>query len=152
MPDLQSMRTALRGCAWECLLVCVTLSAVASSRGGSFLTCFLCCQSILGVSDYLSSQALSSTHSEITPPLLLFHVLPPWVFLPHPCQPSFSSCCFSLSLSVFIFSFSSCQKGDIGVCGFFDLFILFFLKAFNWNTTGVRPYEIPSGPGFSFRL
>lgn len=73
--DLQSMRTVFRDSVWECLHACVTLSGTACLRGGSFLTCFLCCQNILCVSDYLSSQALSSAYSLITPLLLLLRAL-----------------------------------------------------------------------------
>lgn len=127
--DLQSMRTVLRDSVWECLHACVTLSGTACLRGGSFLTCFLCCQNILCVSDYLSSQALSSAYSLITPLLLLLRALS--LCLSSSPLPAILLLSFFFLFVFFFFSLSLCILQDMWnqgreVGGFLDLSSFFF--------------------------
>lgn len=124
---------------WELLLVCV---------GDLFLARFLCCQSILCVSDYLSSPARSSAYSQITPPLLPFPSLPHSLsFSVTPASLLSFSLCLLFSESVY-----PGRKGDAGVSRLvvslitlFCLFFLFFffntLEAFNHETSGVGLHE-----------
>lgn len=141
---------------WVLLLVCV---------GDLFLTRFLCCQSILCVSDYLSSQALSSPRPNHATAVAFPSLSLSLSFFLTSANPLSLLLSF-LSLSgflIFSLSFSWCilpERWYLGfeVGGFFDLFILFFvfilsfLKAFNHQTTNVDLHEISVKPGCSFHL